>query len=61
MIANGVVSINGKVVKPSKDVCVGDTIAIAYLNGEKKYNVLSIPTVKSTPKSEQDKYVKEIA
>ena len=61
MIANGVVSINDKVVKPSKDVSVGDVISISYLNGVKKYSVLSIPTVKSTPKSEQDKYVKEIA
>ncbi|WP_345991316.1 RNA-binding S4 domain-containing protein [Sulfurimonas sp. HSL-1716] len=60
MIANGVVSINGKVVKPSKDVSVGDVIGIAYLNGEKKYSVVGIPSVKSTPKSEQDKYVKEI-
>lgn len=61
MIANGVVSINGKVVKPSKDVAVGDIITIAYLNGEKKYQVLTLPTVKSTPKSEQDKYIKEMA
>ena len=61
MIANGVVSINGKVVKPSKDVAVGDRITIAYLGGAKSYEVLSIPTVKSTPKSEQDKYIKETA
>lgn len=61
MIANGVVSINGKVVKASKNVEVGDRIELAYLKGTKVYEVLLIPTLKSTPKSEQDKYVKEIA
>ena len=60
MIENGVVSINSKVAKSSKNVEVGDTITIAYLSEEKKYMVLSIPTIKSTPKSEQDKYIKEI-
>jgi ribosomal 50S subunit-recycling heat shock protein len=61
MIANGVVTINGKVVKASKEVAVGDTVAIAYLKGEKRYEVLQIPATKSTPKSKQDEYVKELA
>ena len=61
MIASGVVSINAKVIKPSKDVAVGDIISIAYLSGEKKYQVLSLPTLKSTPKSEQEKYIREVA
>jgi ribosome-associated heat shock protein Hsp15 len=61
MIASGVVSINGKVVKASKDVAVGDVITIAYLKGAKQYEVLKIPTTKSTPKSQQDEYVKESA
>ena len=60
MISNGVVSINGKVVKASKNVEVGDCIAIAYLKGEKRYEVLQIPVTKSTPKSKQDVYVKEL-
>ncbi len=60
MISNGVVLINGKVVKASKNVEVGDEIELAYLKGSKKYMVLTIPTLKSTPKSEQDKYIKEI-
>jgi len=60
MIKNGVVSINGKVAKASKDVSVGDIITLAYLNGEKRYEVLSLPTTKSTPKSEQEKYIKEL-
>ena len=60
MIANKVVSINGNVVKASKNVEIGDTITIAYLKGEKKYVVLQIPHTKSTPKSKQDEYVKEL-
>lgn len=61
MIANGVVSINGKVVKASKNVEVGNEIELAYLKGSKKYLVLLIPTLKSTPKSDQDKYIKEVS
>jgi ribosome-associated heat shock protein Hsp15 len=61
MIDNGVVSINDKIVKASKNVAVGDIISLAYLNGIKKYQVLLLPEVKSTPKSEQEKYIKELA
>lgn len=61
MIANGVVLINGKVVKASKNVEVGNEIELAYLNGSRKYLVLQIPTLKSTPKSDQEKYIKDIS
>ena len=61
MISNGVVSINGKVVKASKNVEVGDEIELAYLKGTKKYSVLLIPTMKSTPKSDQEKYIREMS
>jgi len=60
MIANKVVSINGNIVKASKNVEIGNIITIAYLKGEKKYEVLQIPHTKSTPKSQQDQYVKEL-
>jgi len=60
MISSGVVSINEKVVKASKNVEIGNVISIAYLKGEKRYEVLDIPTTKSTPKSEQDRYIKEL-
>ena len=60
MLANGVVSINGKTAKASKNVETGDRICITYLKGEKCYEVLQIPVTKSTPKSQQDQYVKEI-
>ncbi len=61
MLANGVVSINGKVAKASKNVETGDIVSIAYLKGEKRYEVLQIPVTKSTPKSKQDEYVKELS
>lgn len=61
MIDAGVVLINGKAVKASKNVIVGDTITLVYLDKELKYEVLKIPTLKSTPKSEQNLYVKELS
>jgi len=61
MISNGVVEINGVVAKASKNVEVGSVITINYLNESKKYEVLQIPTTKSTPKSLQDQYIKEIS
>jgi len=60
MVKNGVVSINGAVVKASKNVAIGDTITISYLKGDKGYEVLKIPTTKTIPKSQKDEFVKEI-
>ncbi len=60
MIANNVVLINDVVVKASKNVEVGSIITINYLNDVKKYEVIKIPTTKSTPKSLQDEYIKEL-
>ena len=61
MISNNVVLINGVVAKASKNVEVGSIISINYLNETKKYEVLQIPTTKSTPKSLQDEYIKEVS
>jgi ribosome-associated heat shock protein Hsp15 len=61
MISNGVVAINDKVVKASKNVEIGDIITIAYLKADKRYEVLQIPETKSTPKSKQSEYIKELA
>ena len=61
MIGEGVVYINGKAVKPSKNVAVGDIITLVYLEKELRYEVLAIPTLKSTPKSQQNLYVKELS
>ena len=60
MLSNKVVLINNIVVKPSKNVEVGDTISINYLNEMKNYKVLQIPVTKSTPKSLQSDYIKEL-
>lgn len=60
MCKNGVVSINGIVVKPAKDVKVGDIITINYLEKIVKYEVLQIPTTKTISKSQQHEYVKEV-
>jgi ribosomal 50S subunit-recycling heat shock protein len=61
MLVHGVVRINDVVAKPSKQVKVGDLIALHYLEYVKTYKVLDLPTTKSTPKSEQMNYVKEVA
>ncbi len=58
MCKSGVVSINGSVVKPSKTVKVGDIIEIKYLDKTARYKVLDIPTTKTIPKSDQEKYVR---
>ena len=60
MIANKVVLINDVVAKASKAVEVGSIITINYLNESKRYEVLQIPTAKSTPKSLQHEYIKEL-
>jgi len=60
MLTNKVVEINGLVVKASKNVALGDTITINYLENSKNYEVLQIPSTKSTPKSLQSEYIKEL-
>ena len=54
MCKSGVVSINDIVVKPARKVKVGDIIELRYLDRVKKYEILTIPTTKYTPKSEQE-------
>ncbi len=61
MISNKVVMINDVVSKASKSVDIGDVITINYLQNPKKYKVLKIPTTKSTPKSLQHEYIKELS
>ena len=61
MLAHKVVDINGIAVKKAKEVKEGDIIEIKYLEYSDLFEVLQIPTTKSTPKSLQDQYIKEIA
>ncbi|NLY04315.1 MAG: RNA-binding S4 domain-containing protein [Campylobacter sp.] len=60
MCKSGVVSVNGVIVKPAKELKIGDTITIKFLKGDISYEVLDFPATKSTPKTEQSKYVKEL-
>jgi ribosomal 50S subunit-recycling heat shock protein len=60
MLAHGVVFINDGVVKKSKEVKIGDIIEIRYLEKSDKFEVLQIPTTKSTPKSKMFEFVKKI-
>ncbi len=60
MLKNEVVFINDKLAKPSKEVKIGDIITIKYLKGDKRYEVLQIPTVKNIPKAKMSEYVKEL-
>jgi ribosomal 50S subunit-recycling heat shock protein len=60
MLHSGVVYINGTQVKASKNVVIGDKVSLKFLNREEQYEVLDIPTTKSIPKSDKEKYVKYI-
>ena len=60
MLAHRVVFINGIAVKKAKEVKIGDTIEIKYLEYSDRFEVLQIPVTKSTPKSKQSEYVKKI-
>ena len=60
MCKNGVISVNGSVAKPAKDVKVGDIITVTYLERVIRYEVLQIPETKTIPKTKQDDYVREV-
>lgn len=60
MCKSGVVMLNNIVVKPAKDVKVGDIITIKYLQKNVTYKVLQIPTTKTTAKEKQHEYIKEV-
>lgn len=60
MVKSGVVFVNGIKAKASKSLSIGDKIVIEYLKSSKSYKVLDIPTTKSIPKSQKNKFVEEI-
>ena len=60
MIDNKVIFINDKVAKGSKEVQEGDIIKIQYLEDTKSYKIIQIPSAKTTKKSDQDKYIKNM-
>ena len=61
MLQSGVVFVNTIKAKPAKKIQVGDVIELVYLNRTDKYEILDIPTLKSTPKSDKNLYVKELS
>lgn len=60
MCENNAVYINNTIAKPSKEVRVGDTISLRYLEYTKIYQVIALPTTKNISKSQKCEYVKEI-
>lgn len=60
MIKEGVVMLNDNVAKGSKEVKIGDEVAINYLKSTQKFKVLDVPQTKTTPKADKDKYIKEV-
>ena len=60
MCKSGVVSVNGVVAKPAKELKIGDEITIKFLTRQVRYKVLEFPILKSVSKSDQGKYVKEL-
>ncbi len=60
MLEHKVVFLNGVAVKKAKEVKIGDTIEMRYLEYSQFFKVLQIPTTKSTPKSKQDEYIKKL-
>jgi ribosomal 50S subunit-recycling heat shock protein len=60
MCKSKVVSINGIVAKPAKDVKVGDKIEIKYLEKTDTFEVLDIPTTKTVSKKDKELYVREV-
>ncbi|MCE3036930.1 RNA-binding S4 domain-containing protein [Helicobacter sp. faydin-H20] len=60
MCDNQVVFLNGKKIKSSKEVKIGDIIEIVFLEKSRKFLVLALPEQKTIPKSQSAKYVQEI-
>lgn len=60
MCESGVVFVNGNVSKSSKEVKVGDILTLKFLESQKQYEVLQIPTLKTIPKHLKHEYIREI-
>lgn len=60
LIKNNLVSINGAVVKSSREVKIGDIVEIKFLEYTKKYKILAIPESKNIPKNAKNNFVEEM-
>jgi len=60
MCVKNLIRVNGKEVKPSKQITPGDTISIESITGIQNYRVVTIPTG-NVRKNEIYEYYEEIA
>ena len=60
LIKNNLVSINGAVVKASREVKIGDIVEIKFLEYTKKYKILAIPQSKNVPKNAKNDFWEEV-
>lgn len=60
LIKNNLVSVNGVVVKASKEVKIGDMVEIKFLQYSKKYKILAIPQNKNIPKNAKNDFWEEM-
>ncbi|EAL53309.1 S4 RNA-binding domain protein [Campylobacter upsaliensis RM3195] len=60
MCKSKVVDINGVIVKPSKDVKIGDIITLHLNERKESYKVVALPTSKNIPKNAQSEYVSKL-
>ncbi len=60
MCASQVVEINGVPAKSGREVKVGDVITLRFLEYTKYFQILSIPSTRTTPKSQMYEFVREI-
>lgn len=60
MCNNGVIKVNGNVVKSGRYVSKGNIIDMMFLGGNKRFLILGIPTKKTLPKSQVKEFIQEI-
>ena len=53
-----ILTVNGRRVKPSKEIKVGDVISVTSPTLIVELEVLDIPNIKSIPKTQREKYYK---
>ncbi|TQR34750.1 hypothetical protein DMB92_01705 [Campylobacter sp. MIT 99-7217] len=60
MCKSGVVFINERLAKPSKEVKINDIIRLKLHTKEEIYKVLALPTLKNIPKDKKDDFVQKL-
>lgn len=55
------VLLNGKPAKSAKEVKIGDEITLIYLSHKERYEILSLPQSKTTPKSQSHLYIQRLS